>query len=167
MLVDISDVLLNTGKVKKYTIKYGLDSFSYKNGDYRVVSSEPFEIEVVSPDKNKLNIRGQGEIFLAIPCNRCLTDVDTIIDISIDEEIDMDTDVDEQNFVEGHNIDVDKMLETELLLNIPGKVLCNEDCKGICTVCGKNLNEGECGCDRFVPDPRMAAINDIFDKFSK
>lgn len=167
MLVDISDVLLNTGKVKKYTIKYGLDSFSYKNGDYRVVSSEPFEIEVVSPDKNKLNIRGQGEIFLAIPCNRCLTDVDTIIDISIDEEIDMDADVEEQNFVEGHNIDVDKMLETEIFLNIPGKVLCDEDCKGICMVCGKNLNEGECGCDRFVPDPRMAAINDIFDKFSK
>lgn len=167
MLVDISDVLLNTGKVKKYTIKYGLDSFSYKNGDYRVVSSEPFEIEVVSLDKNKLNIRGQGEIFLAIPCNRCLTDVDTIIDISIDEEIDMDADVEEQNFVEGHNIDVDKMLETEIFLNIPGKVLCDEDCKGICMVCGKNLNEGECGCDRFVPDPRMAAINDIFDKFSK
>ena len=167
MTIDISDVLLNTGKVKKYTIEYGQDSFSYKNGDYRVVSSEPFEIEVVSPDKNKLNIRGQGEIVLAIPCNRFLSDVDTTIDVDIDENITMDADVEEQNFVEGHNIDVDKMLETEIFLNIPGKVLCDEDCKGICMVCGKNLNEGECGCDRFVPDPRMAAINDIFDKFSK
>jgi uncharacterized protein len=87
--------------------------------------------------------------------------------VDIDENITMDADVEEQNFVEGHNIDVDKMLETEIFLNIPGKVLCDEDCKGICMVCGKNLNEGECGCDRFVPDPRMAAINDIFDKFSK
>ena len=54
MTIDISDVLLNTGKVKKYTIEYGQDSFSYKNGDYRVVSSESFEIEVVSPDKNNI-----------------------------------------------------------------------------------------------------------------
>ena len=167
MLIDISDVLLNTGRVKKYTIKYGQDVFSYKNGDYKVISCEPFEIEVVSPDKNKLDIRGKGKIVLAIPCNRCLSDVETVIDVDIDEDITIDTDVEEQNFVEGHNIDVDKMLETEILLNIPAKVLCDEDCKGICTVCGKNLNEGECGCDRFVPDPRMAAINDIFDKFSK
>jgi len=34
-------------------------------------------------------------------------------------------------------------------------------------VCGKNLNEGDCGCDQFVPDPRMAAIKDIYDAFNK
>ena len=66
-----------------------------------------------------------------------------------------------------HFLDVDKMLYLEIMLNIPGKVLCREDCKGICTVCGCNLNDGECGCDRFVPDPRMSAINDIFEKFNK
>ena len=42
------------------------------------------------------------------------------------------------------------------------KILCKEDCKGLCSVCGKDLNEGKCDCDTFVPDPRMAAIMDIF-----
>ena len=44
---------------------------------------------------------------------------------------------------------------------------CKEDCKGLCPVCGTNLNEKECGCDRTVADPRMAAIQDIFKNFKE
>ena len=43
------------------------------------------------------------------------------------------------------------------------KFLCRPDCKGLCSVCGKDLNEGACGCDTFVPDPRLAAIRDILN----
>ena len=57
--------------------------------------------------------------------------------------------------------------DTSLTFNMPTKILCKPDCKGICKVCGKNLNEGDCGCDQFVPDPRMAAIKDIYDAFNK
>ena len=45
---------------------------------------------------------------------------------------------------------------------IPVKILCKEDCKGICSVCGSNLNEGECGCDRFVPNAAFAGLSDLF-----
>ena len=54
-------------------------------------------------------------------------------------------------------------MENVNLVNMPVKVLCKPGCKGICKQCGHNLNEGECGCDTFVPDPRMAAIKDIFN----
>ena len=40
-------------------------------------------------------------------------------------------------------------------------------CKGICRKCGKNLNEGACGCDDSVPDPRMSVIQDIFKQFKE
>ena len=43
------------------------------------------------------------------------------------------------------------------------KILCKPDCKGICPTCGRDLNTGTCDCDNFVPDPRMAAIKDIFE----
>ena len=111
----------------------------------------------------------QNAIILAIPCSRCLEDVNTVIPFDIDEEVSVDADDndEEQYFIESHYVDTDKMLYTEILLSMPPKVLCKEDCKGICTVCGHNLNDGECGCDRFVPDPRMSAINDIFEQFSK
>ena len=70
---------------------------------------------------------------------------------------------DDMNFMEGYHLDVDVLVDNEILLNWPMKILCTESCKGICKVCGKNLNDGDCGCDDFVPDPRMAAIKDIFN----
>jgi uncharacterized protein len=75
-------------------------------------------------------------------------------------------DMEEQSFLDGNIIDIDEMLYPEIFINLPTKVLCRDDCKGICRVCGKNLNQGECGCDTFVADPRMAAISDIFKNFS-
>ena len=70
---------------------------------------------------------------------------------------------DEQNFMEGYELNVVNLVNNEILMSWPMKVLCKPQCKGICTVCGKDLNTGECGCDTFVPDPRWAALKDIFN----
>jgi uncharacterized protein len=45
-------------------------------------------------------------------------------------------------------VDLTEDIRQEIMLNYPLKPLCKSDCKGLCPVCGKNLNEGECGCDR-------------------
>ena len=71
--------------------------------------------------------------------------------------------VDEQDFMDGTMLDVDKLVYPEVLINLPAKILCKPDCLGLCPVCGANLNQGECGCDRSSPDPRMSVIQDIFN----
>ena len=43
------------------------------------------------------------------------------------------------------------------------KVLCREDCKGLCPVCGKDLNDGDCGCDRTERDPRFESLRALFN----
>ena len=48
-----------------------------------------------------------------------------------------------------------------MLLALPDYVLCDPACKGLCPVCGADLNDGECGCERTVPDPRLAALKDL------
>ncbi len=50
----------------------------------------------------------------------------------------------------GFELDVDKLVYAEILVNWPMRVLCKDDCKGICKVCGMNLNKGTCSCDSFV-----------------
>lgn len=171
MIIDISDILINTGRTKQYTVCLEDKEFSYRLGTFDVIETPEFEIEISSPDKNKLHIRGKGYVSLSIPCGRCLKECDTRIDLDIDEEVSIgnadDEDEEEQCFVESHFLDVNRMLYNEIILNMPGRVLCDDACKGICTVCGRNLNDGECGCDRFVPDPRMSVFADVFDKFSK
>ena len=78
------------------------------------------------------------------------------------EKADADEAEEQSGFMEGYQLNVDSLISNEIFTCWPLKVLCREDCKGLCRVCGKDLNEGECGCDTFVPDPRMAAIMDIF-----
>ncbi|MDD6168654.1 MAG: DUF177 domain-containing protein, partial [Lachnospiraceae bacterium] len=53
------------------------------------------------------------------------------------------------------------------LVNWPAKVLCKPDCKGICPKCGTNLNLETCDCEQGELDPRMAAFQDVFNKFKE
>ena len=48
--------------------------------------------------------------------------------------------------VDDYKLDLDELIRTDILLELPTKFLCKEDCKGLCPTCGKNLNEGACDC---------------------
>ncbi len=80
---------------------------------------------------------------------------DAVSEASFDPEL-----VDEEVY-SGKEIDLTRALREQILLSIPPSPLCSEDCKGLCPTCGKDLNEGECGCDRTVMDPRWAALKGI------
>ena len=62
------------------------------------------------------------------------------------------------SFLPEEGIELRDIVEEQIWLNIPIKPLCDNECKGLCTVCGADLNSGECGCDRSVGDPRFAVL---------
>jgi DUF177 domain-containing protein len=66
----------------------------------------------------------------------------------------------------GKVIDLDPMLREQIVLALPSYPVCQESCKGLCSVCGANLNERDCGCDRHVPDPRWAGLAKKLEKKS-
>jgi DUF177 domain-containing protein len=68
--------------------------------------------------------------------------------------------VDEDPY-EGKEINLEPALREQILLSLPPPPLCSEDCQGLCPLCGKDLNEGDCGHDKTVPDPRWAALKSI------
>ena len=61
-------------------------------------------------------------------------------------------------------LDLDDFLYTEVIVNLPLKHLCSEDCKGLCAKCGKDLNEGDCGCPKKEIDPRLAILQKLLEK---
>ena len=67
-------------------------------------------------------------------------------------------DSDELVVLEDFQLDLDELVETDLWLELPSKSLCREDCRGLCPQCGKNLNEGLCGCGKKDIDPRLEAL---------
>jgi uncharacterized protein len=61
----------------------------------------------------------------------------------------------------GDEIDLSELLRESLLLELPMRPLCSDDCVGLCSVCGKNLNQGPCGCVHDDVDPRWAVLKDL------
>lgn len=89
------------------------------------------------------------------------------LDETVDLSPERQEDAADDSYVEENSINTDALINHEILIRFPMKTLCREDCKGICLKCGKDLNHGECGCDRASLDPRMAAIQDIFKNFKR
>ena len=88
------------------------------------------------------------------------------VSASGDEDAQSD-EFDEANYIQGYTLDVDKLIYNEVIVGWPAKILCSEDCKGICNVCGQNLNEGTCDCEDTGLDPRMSVIRDVFKNFKE
>jgi uncharacterized protein len=67
----------------------------------------------------------------------------------------------DQEPFDGKTIDLDPIVREQVLLALPMSVLCRAECRGLCPVCGQDLNVESCSCDRRVPDPRLAALKNI------
>ena len=113
-------------------------------------------------------------MVLEIPCDRCLEPVKVPFDLDFTKNVDLqetddvqEDELDEKNYIDGFNLDVDKLLYNEILIGWPMIILCSETCKGICNVCGQNLNKGSCDCEDTSLDPRMSVIRDVFKNFKE
>lgn len=167
MSVNISEILSRPSCQRDYVVEPEMDKLLLRRTSYRISHKEPFTLSVQKKD-NKLYITGSTEVRLIMLCDRCLTEVEQPFQVTIDRVYDPglpedgERDVDELSFLDGCMLDADKLIHDELVLALPTKVLCKEDCKGLCSICGTNLNLSSCNCSEKIADPRMAAIKDIF-----
>lgn len=170
MLVNLTDVFTNEGQVQELDVPYEADTFTSQLGTFLIREKSPVALRLSNIGQSKALVQGKARFVFALACDRCLRDVDYTFDLSFDSVVvspdyagDGEEYEDSAALMEGYHLNVDELINDELLLDWPVKILCREDCKGICMVCGRNRNDGDCGCDDFVPDPRMAAIKDLFN----
>lgn len=168
MLLNLTDILTSEEKMEEMNIPYEQDEVTCAGITVPFENKEDCKLILKNMGKGKAQIKGAFGCTLRFECDRCLKDVLVPLSFEFQEDISVDeiehpTDADEYSFMEGYQLDTEKLIGNELMINWPTKVLCKDDCKGICKKCGKDLNLGECGCDTFIPDPRMAVINDIFN----
>ncbi|MEE1279204.1 MAG: DUF177 domain-containing protein [Oscillospiraceae bacterium] len=100
-------------------------------------------------------------------CDRCLVEFDKPLSFSFEytlvREL-QDSEIQEYILVEGDFFDLGALCESDIVLNLPLKFLCRDDCKGLCPVCGNNLNHSECDCLNTQIDPRLAALKNLLKK---
>lgn len=94
-------------------------------------------------------------------CDRCLCEFERPISFSFSYTLVrqlQDRDREDILPVEGDDLDLDELCTSDIVLNLPLKFLCREDCKGLCPICGKNKNLSDCDCLNSETDPRLAAL---------
>lgn len=106
-------------------------------------------------------------------CARCLASVERTFESVFERTVAAEgtlsdeklrEDADEYVVIENGKLDIDEQLRETLILEFPIKILCSEDCPGLCQICGKRLAEGDCGCKRKEADPRLAILKTLLKK---
>ncbi len=147
------------------------------NIDYHI-NADDFMYDTYKPLKNGVKVKGRayqkvGVVYLDLDvnfdffgvCDRCADDIEKKYDISLNKIIvnameNENDDYDDYVVVENNLLDLDEFINEEIQLFLPAKMLCKDDCKGLCQNCGKNLNYEKCECAKEV-DPRLAALADL------
>jgi uncharacterized protein len=126
-----------------------------------------------------IRLKGMLDTSLEVACARCLEPVVHQLNRSFDllyrpqgtdaghEELSVTDAEAEIGYYIGHGLLLEDTLREQVLLAVPLKIVCREECKGLCPHCGKNLNEGACSCAEAVPDPRWSALKEIRDKLEQ
>ena len=131
--------------------------------------SEPVKAEgMVRNTAGVLVMTGAITTCIHGTCDRCANTFDREIKLPINVVLvtEMANEENEDEWVfplEGDSADLDDIVRTVFVLNLDSKLLCKEDCKGLCHRCGKNLNDGPCNCQKEL-DPRFAALKQLLEK---
>ena len=164
MLVDVSSVLKVEGESISVSGKvcFSQDSLS-KAGPF-------FHDDVVFSGSitnigNVLELKGNVGGTFTVLCARCMKELEKTFDIDFTELLVNSTDdVSDKDAVlvfEGHEIELDDIIESNILVNLSLKYLCSDDCKGLCPVCGADRNLTDCSCGQDEIDPRMAGLKNL------
>lgn len=173
MRIDLSDVYSSDRKIRKEEVNIDITNLDISGESYQVTKLSSLDFKFENVGTRKVHMTASFCISLLMSCDRCLSDVSEDLEINYETDLvrgdeDVRDDEDEiVSFADGNELDVVELVKICVLMNMPSKVLCHADCKGLCPVCGNNLNLHDCGCDSFVPDPRMARIADIFNASNK
>jgi len=140
--------------------------------DFRLAAPVSLAFDIFK-DKEQFRLVGGVQTTLELPCSRCLESFTLPVEQTFDlryqpharntgegereiEEDDLTT-----AFYEDDEIDLGQLMREQFYLALPMKPLCSDDCKGLCPLCGTNLNRGACRCKREWDDPRMAALRGL------
>ena len=135
--------------------------------NYDIVFTDPIKVKgEVKNFSGYMTFEMTVHVRYRTKCARCLKELFREAEYHMEKNVAVkgslqNEDIDGYIIVEGSELDLDAEIEELLMLEIPRKHLCRDDCKGICPKCGKDLNEGSCGCPEKETDPRWDVLKQL------
>ena len=144
--------------------------------DWKSRGELEFEL-FISGNAQKAEVEGWFTGGVRATCHRCLKPFNLDLQRSFHltylaadperfakEEVELTGQELEVAYLENEYLQLDEMIQEQIYLALPMKLLCRQDCKGLCVHCGADLNEVECGCPVDDVDPRWAKLKTVLDK---
>ena len=174
MLLDLSKL---HGHREHFERTFEPSVFDPQDPDYRVAAPVDLSMDVEHADGDAFRVTGRAVTRLELPCSRCVEPFDVPVDARFElryvpqaqaaapgEEHEIREDDLTTSYYREGALDVVEMLREQFQLALPMKPLCAESCRGLCPVCGTNLNRAECGCKPAWEDPRLAPLKGLLSR---
>ena len=166
MLLGLSKIIHQPGGVVPFETSLDLSQMEF--GGSMPLSEPIHAVGQVRNTADVLVMTGELTTRLHGECDRCTKPFERELSISL--EAVLVTKLENEDYddpwtfeLDGDQADLDDILTTAVVLNMDSKLLCSEDCKGLCSRCGKDLNEGPCNCGKEL-DPRLAVLQQFLNK---
>lgn len=164
MLFELKSVFQNEGEKKQ--ISYQLD-MSNVDIDGVFPFKTPVDITAIAENRASLvDLTISARFDYARNCDRCCEDITKSVSYEFTHRLAQALQSDgNDDYIEtpDFKLELDDVVISDIILSLPQKNLCKSDCKGLCFVCGANLNKGECGCNRKQLDPRLEILKQFMD----
>lgn len=134
-----------------------------------IVFTEPVHLKGEVVDMaGYMQLRLHADLLYRTHCARCLKEIERSVSLDFEKNVAVagtinDGENDDYLIIEDSELDIAEPLREQLLLEMPYKHLCMEECKGLCSKCGADLNDGPCGCPEKEIDPRLAVLKQLLD----
>jgi len=156
----------------RFARTYEIDQLAFDENELRLI--EPVSIEGrIRRKADEVDLCGQLRTKIAVACGRCLKSVESPIDLEFSERFtpavswkdEEQHELSEKDLnlaaFDGEAIELDDLVREEIILALPGHVLCDEGCRGLCPTCGVDLNVGSCDCASRQIDSRWEKLKDL------
>lgn len=164
MKIDVSSIVKINGASLDVKFDQVLDDLNNFDSGFVFNGAVKFE-GVLTNAGGVLKLNGDLKVSYSVKCGRCVKDIEDSLELKVREDIiegGEAADVDAYTYMDNYIL-LDSILKDNIILNLPVKRVCDENCKGLCPRCGTNLNEKTCDCKDDNINPQMEVLKKFFD----
>jgi uncharacterized protein len=160
------------GKTGKFAHIYAPGELLLEDKRVRLVAA-PKVSGQITRNERKVVVEGQLNAVVSVECDRCLKPIDLPIDTEFKVEYvtpatynasdiaELTEDDLALSVFEGEIVSIDEIVREQILLAVPSHAVCDENCKGLCPICGTDLNVTSCACQETEIDPRWQGLKEL------
>jgi uncharacterized protein len=159
MKCSVKDILKNDGEIAEISGVLEYDTLENNGDTIKFTTPISFSGEIKNENGDIL-VDGEVDFEYEVECHRCGEPVSKTMNFKISELFSADPH-EEKYLLKGEILELEDMIIDNIRLNLPVKFLCNSDCKGVCAICGNNLNISECNCSKKNIDSKFSVLSDL------